>query len=71
MTVPRADSNRNGSTKGCRAFWRLDARRFPTLHDLAAELAEDHWEDEFETGLSHMLDRIESFVARGPDTGRD
>jgi TetR/AcrR family tetracycline transcriptional repressor len=49
----------------------IDARRFPTLHGLAAGLAEDHWEEEFETGLSHMLDRIAMFVARGPDTGRD
>jgi AcrR family transcriptional regulator len=49
----------------------IDARRFPTVHGLAAGLTEDRWEDEFETGLSHMLDRIELFVARGPGTGRD
>jgi TetR/AcrR family transcriptional regulator, tetracycline repressor protein len=49
----------------------IDARRFPTLHGLAAGLAEDRWEEEFETGLSHMLDRIAIFVSRGPDTGRD
>ena len=50
---------------------QIDARRFPTVHRLAAGLAEDHWEAEFETGLSHMLDRIETFVARGSDTARD
>lgn len=49
----------------------IDARRFPTVHRLAAGLAEDRWEVEFETGLSHMLDRIETFVARGSDTARD
>jgi AcrR family transcriptional regulator len=49
----------------------IDARRFPTVHSLAAELTEDRWETEFETGLSHMLDRIETFVACGSDIGRD
>jgi AcrR family transcriptional regulator len=49
----------------------IDARRFPTVHSLAAGLAEDRWEEEFETGLSHMLDRIAMFVARGAGTGRD
>jgi AcrR family transcriptional regulator len=49
----------------------IDARRFPTVHGLAAGLAEDHWEQEFETGLIHMLDRIATFVADGPDLGRD
>lgn len=48
----------------------IDARRFPTLHRLAAGLAQDRWEDEFETGLVHMLDRIAKFVADGPDLGR-
>jgi AcrR family transcriptional regulator len=48
----------------------IDARRFPTLHRLAAGLAQDRWEDEFETGLVHMLDRIAKFVADGPDPGR-
>jgi len=49
----------------------IDARRFPTLHGLAAGLAEDHWEEEFETGLVHMLDRIAMFLANGSDLGRD
>ena len=49
----------------------IDARRFPTVHGLAAGLAEDHWAREFETGLVHMLDRIAMFVADGPDLGRD
>jgi hypothetical protein len=48
----------------------IDARRFPTLHRLAAGLAEHRWEDEFETGLLQMLDRIAKFVADGPDHGR-
>jgi TetR/AcrR family transcriptional regulator, tetracycline repressor protein len=48
----------------------IDARRFPTLHRLAAGLAKDRWEDEFETGLVQMLDRIANFVAGGPDPGR-
>ena len=41
----------------------IDARRFPAVHRLAAGLAEDRWEEEFETGLAHMLDRIAMFVA--------
>ena len=48
----------------------IDARRFPTLHRLAAGLAQDQWEQEFETGLAHMLDRVASFVADGPGPGR-
>ena len=49
----------------------IDARRFPTLHRLAAGLAQDRWEGEFETGLDGMLDRIAIFVADGPDLRRD
>jgi len=45
----------------------IDARRFPTVHSLAAGLTEDRWEEEFETGLAHMLDRIATFVAGRPD----
>ena len=48
----------------------IDARRFPTLHRLAAGLAQDQWEQEFETGLAQMLDRVGSFVADGPGLGR-
>jgi AcrR family transcriptional regulator len=48
----------------------IDARRFPTLHRLAAGLAQDRWEDEFETGLVQMLDRIANFVTDGPDLSR-
>jgi hypothetical protein len=33
--------------------------------------AEDLWEEEFEAGLVHMLDRITKFVANGSDLGRD
>jgi TetR/AcrR family tetracycline transcriptional repressor len=49
----------------------IDARRFPTVHRLAAGLAQDRWEREFETGLEDMLDRIAAFVADGPDVSRD
>ena len=48
----------------------IDARRFPTLHRLAAGLAQDQWEQEFETGLAHMLDRVASFVAGGSSPGQ-
>jgi AcrR family transcriptional regulator len=44
----------------------IDARHFPTLHRLAAGLAQDRWEAEFETGLEDMLDRIAMFVACRP-----
>lgn len=43
----------------------IDARRFPTVHRLAAGLAQDLWEEEFETGLEDMLDRVAAFVADG------
>jgi TetR/AcrR family transcriptional regulator, tetracycline repressor protein len=49
----------------------IDARRFPTVHRLAAGLALDRWEDEFETGLAHMLDRIEMVLADGPGLRQD
>lgn len=49
----------------------IDARRFPTVYGLAAGLAEDHWEEEFETGLANMLDRIATFVAEGADPARE
>jgi TetR/AcrR family tetracycline transcriptional repressor len=49
----------------------IDARRFPTVHRLAAGLAQDRWDGEFETGLEDMLDRIAAFVAAGPDVRRD
>ena len=41
----------------------IDARRFPTVHRLAAGLAEDRWDGEFETALGDMLDRIAAIVA--------
>ena len=44
----------------------IDARRFPTVHRLAAGLAQDLWEGEFETGMEDMLDRIAMFVTDGP-----
>ena len=49
----------------------IDARRFPTVYRLAAGLAQDRWEGEFETGLEDMLDRIAVFVAGDPDVRRD
>ena len=49
----------------------IDARRFPTVHRLAAGLAQNRWEGEFETGLEDMLDRIAVFVADDPDVSRD
>jgi len=49
----------------------IDARRFPTVHRLAAGLAQDRWEGEFETGLEDMLDRIAAFVAGHLDARRD
>jgi TetR/AcrR family transcriptional regulator, tetracycline repressor protein len=49
----------------------IDAKRFPTVHRLAAGLAQDRWEGEFETGLEDMLDRIAAFVAGDPDVRRD
>jgi hypothetical protein len=36
----------------------LDGDRFPSIHRLAAGLAEDRFESEFETGLQTMLDQI-------------
>jgi AcrR family transcriptional regulator len=49
----------------------IDARRYPTLHRLAAGLAEDRWDGEFERGLEDMLDRIAAFVAGEPARQRD
>ena len=42
----------------------INARRFPTVHRLAAGLAEDRWDGEFETALGDMLDRVAAFVGR-------
>jgi len=49
----------------------IDARHFPAVHRLAAGLAEHRWEEEFETGLAHMLDRIAMVVADGPGLARE
>ncbi len=49
---------------------QIDARRFPAVHRLAAGLAEDRWEKEFETGLTHMLDRIAIFITDGQNLSR-
>ena len=43
----------------------IDARRFPTVHRLAGGLARDVWEQEFESGLTNMLDRIAAFLVEG------
>jgi AcrR family transcriptional regulator len=47
----------------------IDARRFPTVHRLAAGLATDVWEQEFEYGLANMLDRIAACLAGEPSSG--
>ena len=52
------------------AAGEIDARRFPTVHRLAAGLAQDRWATEFETGLEAMLDRIAMFVAGESDLRR-
>jgi TetR/AcrR family tetracycline transcriptional repressor len=49
----------------------IDHRRFPTVHRLAAGLAQDRWEGEFGRGLEDMLDRIGVFVTESPDRRRD
>jgi TetR/AcrR family transcriptional regulator, tetracycline repressor protein len=43
----------------------IDARRFPTVHRLAGGLAQDVWDQEFESGLANMLDRIAAYLAEG------
>jgi TetR/AcrR family tetracycline transcriptional repressor len=49
----------------------IDARRFPTVHRLAPGLAQDRWDDEFETGLAHMLDRVAALMAGGTQLTQD
>jgi AcrR family transcriptional regulator len=36
----------------------IDPAAYPVIHRLARELAQDHYDEEFERGLSDMLDRI-------------
>jgi AcrR family transcriptional regulator len=43
---------------------RVDASRYPTVHRLAVGLAEDHFDTEFESGLTHMLGQIEDYLDR-------
>jgi AcrR family transcriptional regulator len=43
----------------------VDRRSFPTVHRVAAGLAEDRWHGEFEAGLQQMLDRIEILLETG------
>jgi TetR/AcrR family transcriptional regulator, tetracycline repressor protein len=40
----------------------VDPSRFPTIHRLADGLAEDHFETEFESGLTHLLDQIDHYI---------
>jgi AcrR family transcriptional regulator len=47
----------------------IDARRFPTVYRLAGGLAQDVWEQEFESGLAEMLDRIAAYLAAGTGPG--
>jgi TetR/AcrR family tetracycline transcriptional repressor len=46
---------------------QVDASRYPTVHRLAAGLAEDHFDTEFESGLIHLLNQIEDYLG-GPMT---
>jgi hypothetical protein len=41
------------------------------VYRLAAGLAEDRWDAEFQRGLADMLDRIAAFVADSPGRGHD
>jgi AcrR family transcriptional regulator len=51
---------------------QVDGQRYPTVNRLAAGLAEDRWDTEFEEALQSMLDRIESFVGgRGTTSGSE
>jgi TetR/AcrR family transcriptional regulator, tetracycline repressor protein len=50
---------------------QIDAAQFPTVHRLAEGLAEDRWEDEFEVGLRHMMDRIAIFLSSTRAPSRD
>jgi AcrR family transcriptional regulator len=43
----------------------IDARRFPTVHRLAGGLAQDVWDQEFDSGLANMLDRIAAYLTEG------
>lgn len=45
----------------------IDRQAFPTVHRLAGGLAQDRWDEEFETALTEMLQRIEIFIS-GPGT---
>lgn len=48
----------------------VPAEHFPTVHRLAAGLAEDKWDEEFEISLEGMLDRIQvTIAAPGIDSG--
>lgn len=43
---------------------QVDASRYPTVHRLAVGLAQDHFDAEFESGLTHMLNQIENYLGR-------
>jgi AcrR family transcriptional regulator len=43
----------------------LDPGRYPTIHRLAAGLAEEHFEAEFQLGLEAMLDKIAAVRSQG------
>lgn len=42
---------------------RSDSAEFPTITRLAPQLSADRWDDEFDSGLSAMVDRIEHALA--------
>lgn len=41
----------------------VDPARYPTVHRLSEGLSEDHFEEEFEAGLVHMLEQIGDYIA--------
>lgn len=48
----------------------VDGGEFPSITRLAATLAEDRWDREFEAGLDAMIGRIEAQVSGAADDGR-
>ncbi len=40
----------------------VDASRYPTVHRLSEGLAEEHFDEEFEAGLAHMLEQVHAHI---------
>jgi AcrR family transcriptional regulator len=49
----------------------VDPDTYPTIHRLRAGLTEEHYEDEFRTGLNGLLDRIGANIATGAKPARN